>query len=186
MVEPAGERMDVEEFLRWSARQPDDHIYELVEGRPHAMVRPVLVHQLIVKNTCTAFDDELGDGPSSAFPEVLVEVAQDTFRVPDVTVLCEADDLSDRWGTDPTVLVEVLSPSTMDVDLYRKHEEYRAMPSLRHFAFVSADRPHVALWSRDADEWSVEEFEGLDAAVPFASVRATLPMARIYRRTGLT
>ena len=185
MAEPALKRMTFDEFHRWSADRPDEFVYELVDGVPRAMVRPVLVHQLIVMNTCVAFDDALGDGPCGAFPRALVEVGPDTYRVPDVAVLCDADDLTQRYGTEPVVLVEVLSPSTMDVDLYAKHEEYRGIAGLRHFAFVSADRAHVALWTRSDDEWSVEEFEGLDASVPFGGLGVELSLGRLYRRTGL-
>ena len=185
MAAPATARMGIDEFLRWSARQSDEFVYELVRDVPHAMVRPVIIHQIIVENLSSALNEELDGGTCISVPEALVEVAPDTFRVPDVAVLCDVDDLSGRYRTDPTVLIEVLLPSAMDVDLFQKHEEYRGIASLKYFAFVSADRAQVALWSRGTDEWTVEEFEGFDASVRFEGVGAELPLERIYRRTGL-
>ena len=186
MAEPAFERMDLATFLKWHDRQPSEERYELVHGRPRLMVRPVIVHQLILKNTCIALDEELQDGPCFSVPEILIEVSADTYRIPDVSVLCDRDEIGESHGEKPVVLMEVLSPSTLDVDLYEKHEEYRGLASVKHFAFLSADRAQVALWSvNDDGAWTVETFEGLDTAVPMPAIGVTLPLSRLYRDTGL-
>lgn len=191
MAEPAAKRMTIDEFLAWHDRRPEEERYELVDGRPRLMVRPLIIHQLIVGNVYSELADGLDDGPCLALPEVLVEVAPNTFRVPDVSVFCDLDDLDRRYGDEPVVLVEVLSPSTMDIDLFGKHDEYRSIPGLRHFAFVSADRAQVAVWSKDGDKdgdgvWSVDECVGLDTVASFHALGLELSLAEIYRNTSLS
>jgi Uma2 family endonuclease len=55
----------------------------------------------------------------------------------------------------PTVLVEVLSPSTAEYDRGGKFETYKLIPTLRHYVLVSSDERKVEVWSRGAsDEWA--------------------------------
>ena len=59
MAERAQVRMTAEEFLDWIP--PEEGRWELVDGAPMMMVRPMLMHDRIVVNTIGALLNRLGD-----------------------------------------------------------------------------------------------------------------------------
>ena len=72
---------------------------------------------------------------------------------PDVTVVCgprEVDPEDPNSVINPTLLVEVLSPSTEAYDRDEKFAHYKRIPSLRQYVLVSHDERRVEVWTRDA------------------------------------
>ena len=81
----------------------------------------------------------------------------------------------------PTVIAEVLSPSTEAYDRGLKSEQYRKIASLKEYALVSQDKPHVEVYSRQTgDQWLLTEYSGLDTACRFESVDCTISLAELY------
>jgi Uma2 family endonuclease len=82
----------------------------------------------------------------------------------------------------PTVIVEVLSPSTEDYDRGAKFDDdYRFIPSLREYVLVAQDEPRVEVRSRDADgNWTTLVYrEGQQAAL--GAILATIDVEAVYR-----
>jgi Uma2 family endonuclease len=79
------------------------------------------------------------------------------YTYPDVTVVCgERKFLDDRRDTllNPSVIVEVLSPSTEAYDRGRKFDHYRALESLRAYLLIASDHMHVDLFTpTPAGQW---------------------------------
>jgi Uma2 family endonuclease len=69
-------------------------------------------------------------------------------RLPDVTVDCAPPDGRSYEARRPTVVIEVLSPSTRKIDRFTKLEEYRRHPSLRHILLIDPDTVAAKLYSR--------------------------------------
>ena len=83
----------------------------------------------------------------------------------------------------PTVVVEVLSPSTRTLDRFTKLEEYRRHPSLRHILLVDPDAIAAKLYSRaDEGAWSDIDLIGRDAVVALPAIDVTLPLSALYER----
>ncbi len=80
---------------------------------------------------------------------------------PDVVVACGGLALLEGTTdvlTNPSLLVEVLSPSTENFDRGEKFAGYRAIPSLRHYLLVSASGGLVERYARgDAGDWTYRE-----------------------------
>lgn len=79
---------------------------------------------------------------------------------PDLTVVCgkletSADDPDAI--TNPTVLVEVLSPTTASSDRENKWAHYRRIPGLQAYVLVSQDEPRIESFRRDGARWIYEE-----------------------------
>jgi Uma2 family endonuclease len=77
----------------------------------------------------------------------------------DVTIVCGSID-TDPENADtvvnPTALIEVLSPNTMDFDLGEKFEHYKQIPSLRAVIYVWQDRRQIEVRDRTPDGgWQV-------------------------------
>jgi Uma2 family endonuclease len=88
---------------------------------------------------------------------------------PDVTVVCgklelEPEDPRRQTVINPSLVVEVLSPSTRDYDSGEKLEHYRRIESLTHVVLVAHDERRMDVWTRDNDTWSVRTCRDNDVA----------------------
>jgi Uma2 family endonuclease len=81
----------------------------------------------------------------------------------------------------PTLIVEVLSPSTADYDRLSKFRMYRSIGSFSEYLLVEQDEPFVERYSKQAQGWLLSEFSGLELSIPLDSVSIELPMMEIYR-----
>jgi Uma2 family endonuclease len=113
------------------------------------------------------------------FPET------DRYAYPDLVVVCGEPTLDPERSDllyDPTVIVEVLSPSTESYDRGEKFARYRQLDSLREYLLVAQARPHVEHYVRQEDgSWRFTEATALDTEITCPSLDATLPLTEIYR-----
>lgn len=81
---------------------------------------------------------------------------------PDVTVVCgrlETDPMDPHGATNPTLIVEVMSPSTAKHDRESKYAHYRRIPALRAYVLVSQDEQLIEVFTRNADDsWTLRDF----------------------------
>ncbi len=106
-----------------------------------------------------------------------------SYVYPDVSVVCgkpETHRKADDILTNPTVVIEVLSPSTEAYDRGAKFGLYREIPSLQDYILVHADAVHVEQFSRQPDNWVFREYSGLEALVHIASIDCTVALKDIY------
>jgi Uma2 family endonuclease len=84
----------------------------------------------------------------------------------------------------PTVIVEVLSPSTEASDRGDKLYRYRRwLPTLTDYVLVAQDRPVIDHYQRTtAGRWELETLEGRDAHLYLPSINCTVPLAEVYER----
>ena len=104
------------------------------------------------------------------------------FYYPDIVVRCNPDPLLDdaRVIDDPTLIIEVLSPSTEAIDRREKLAAYRRIPSVQEYVMVAQDQRSVEIYRRQGDiNWTYQAFTD-DEAVTLSSVGLTLAMASIY------
>lgn len=87
--------------------------------------------------------------------------ATDLSTYPDLAVVCGElqRSLRDRnAGTNPTVLFEVLSPSTEAWDRGGKFRHYRHLETLQHYVLVGVTTRVVEVFSRNAEgDWVLRE-----------------------------
>jgi Uma2 family endonuclease len=125
--------------------------------------------------TCRAYNSELK-----------VRVAHGgLYAYPDVSVVCGEVQFAEGTNkviTNPSVVVEVLSPSTEAYDRGSKSSEYRKIPSLREYAFISQVEPRVEIYGRKANgEWGeFSEYVGLGATCRFHSLDCAISLADLY------
>jgi Uma2 family endonuclease len=177
--------MTVHDYLAFADAHPGQR-YELLGGVPVAMAPATYNHQKI----CGNIDRSLGRSLQGAC-ESLRDMGlasgfeADFMPQPDVMVRCGPFPGRSRWVSDPVVIFEVLSPSTMADDRgYKLKTNQTQFPSLRHIGLVYQDECRVELWSRPDDgAWPEEGLSvysriGEVLALPAAGV--TLALADIY------
>lgn len=87
--------------------------------------------------------------------------------------------------TNPTVLVEVLSPSIEDKDRGIKFAFYRQMETLTDYIMVSQEEARVEHYARqDNNHWLLADLRGLDTVLRLASIGCELPMSEVYTRVA--
>ena len=109
------------------------------------------------------------------------------FLIRNAVVTCDPrDDVPGQdWIDYPTLVVEVLSPSTERYDRAGKFEGYKNSPTFREYVLVEYRRREVAVWRRDAaGAWTSTVYGPADDVV-LDSVALTLPMDLIYEDSGL-
>ncbi len=85
----------------------------------------------------------------------------------------------------PTLVVEVLSPSTEEYDRTGKFAAYRRLASLREYVLVAQSRKGIEVFRRDDEgQWMLSESEA--GEVKLASVGATLRVEEVYDEVDFT
>jgi Uma2 family endonuclease len=172
------------EFFAWLQRQEGRH--ELVNGVPRAMTGATQRHDRVTINLLLALGQRLRGTPCrTGSSDTAIRIPNKNIRYPDAAVDCGRFDDNARAATEPTLVAEVLSPSTEVFDQTEKLEEYRSVPSLRHILILDPEQPRVRLHTRGADgAWGSAPFEGLAAEVALTALDISLPLAELYE--GLT
>jgi Uma2 family endonuclease len=148
-------RMTVDEFLAWSARQPDDR-YELVDGEIVAMTRDTVRHNRTKAAVWMAFDDAVR---ATGLPCVVlvdgvgVPINDRTLRIPDVPVQCGAEPAPDALIVEsPQIVVEVVSPSSERDDTDTKLVDYFSVAGILHYLIIFSEKRVVVHHQRSAAE----------------------------------
>ncbi len=173
--------LSVEDYLRFEAASPVRHDY--IGGRVHAMSGTSVRHNIISLNLVTAFHAHLRGGPCKVLAvDVKVRLAvnrEDIFYYPDVMVACGDVRPEEHYLRDPTLIVEVLSPSTENIDRREKLLNYTLIPTLNEYVLVAQDTREVTLHRR-ADQWRPVVVTAATAPVEFRAIKLTLPLTQVY------
>ena len=179
-----------EEYLRRERDAVDKH--EFYRGEIFAMAGGSAEHSRIIANTIRHLGNRLDRSPRGVFDSNLrIRIPRSSlYTYPDVSVICgplEYDPLDARRETvlNPTLLVEVLSPSTEAYDRGAKFENYQQIDSLREYLLVSQNVARGETFLRQPDgTWLYTAATGLQASVQLASLKIEVPLAEMY--TGVT
>lgn len=158
--------------------------HEFLDGEIFAMAGGTPQHAAIAANVIAALHRQLASGACRVYSSDLrVRVpATGLTTYPDVSVVCgdrETDPQDPNTVINPTLLVEVLSPSTAAYDRGEKLAHYRQIPSLREVVLVDHAEPRLELWRRTVQGFVRTEHRGSEA-VTLASVGATLNVSELY------
>jgi Uma2 family endonuclease len=171
------------EYAKFEKEARDKH--EFVSGLILAMAGGTLEHAALCSAVITALSTQLRGRRCRVFDSnARVRVmASGNAYYPDATVVCgrlEADQEDELSMTNPTVLVEVLSPSTQDYDRVDKLADYQTIASLVHVVHVAHDVKRLDVWQRTAAGWTVESFgEGARAGLP--AIDCEIDVSELYR-----
>jgi Uma2 family endonuclease len=175
-------RYRYEDYLELDARS--NVKLEYLDGEIFAKAGGTPEHAALAMNVGIALGGVLDRGCLVYSSDLRIRVISTGLAAyPDVTVVCgpaEADPQSRTTVINPTVIVEVLSDSTHDYDRGEKAEHYREIPSLQVCMLVSHRRPHIEVWRRGSEGWSLAEF-GAGETVELAAIGVTFAVDRIYR-----
>lgn len=186
MTELARQHHSFAEYLSLEAISQVKHEY--LDGHVWAMAGGSPEHAAICVNVAVLLSMALRDRPCRVYnSDLRVRVrASGLATYPDLSVICGAlqTDPDDRGGNtaiNPTLLVEVLSPSTQSYDRGEKLAHYKRIDSVREILLIAQDERKLELWCRSDSGWVVEVTAGTQEQLRLTSVDCTLELAEVYR-----
>lgn len=120
--------------------------------------------------------------------DMRVHIPENTlFTYPDISVFC--GDLKQVEGDSvvgPTVIIEVLSPSTKNYDRGGKFKLYRDIPTLKEFVLVDTESVSIEVFRLNTtNHWELEEYKSLADALRIPAINISIPLLKIYSNTNL-
>jgi len=157
--------------------------HEFAGGEIHAMSDGSRAHNTIAGNIFAKLRAGLRGGPCQVFMadfKVRLEIAgEDIFYYPDVVVSCHDAAGESHFTRKPTLIVEVLSPTTENIDRPEKQINYRQAASLEEYVVVAQDRREVTVFRR-ATGWQGDSFTAPESTVDFRSIRQSMTLSEVY------
>ncbi|MBL8443037.1 MAG: Uma2 family endonuclease [Zoogloeaceae bacterium] len=165
------------------------HRNEYVDGEIYAMTGGTARHNRIALNIAIRLDASARDSGCEVFiADMKVKVdAHRAFYYPDVMLACpHPGDDHPLYRSQPCLIVEVLSPSTAQIDAREKWLHYRDIPALRYYLLVDSERRDARIFIRAADGWLEQSLDNEDiVAIKCGALDTTLCLDDFYTRTGL-
>jgi len=163
---------------------------EYAGGEVFAMAGGSPAHSQLAFNLGTLLGPALRASPCRGYnADLRIRVPEtDLYTYPDLTIVCgepEFDPRDPHTIVNPTLIVEVLSPSTEAWDRGGKFAHYRRLPSLQEYLLVCQDRPHIDQFVRQGEQWVLTEVSGPEGILRLHRLEESLPLAEIYDRVEL-
>lgn len=167
--------LELEETSNTKHEYFDGQIYAMAGGTPeHAELSLAIgasLRQQLRGSRCRVFGSDL---------RIRVQ-ATGLATYPDVTVVCgelQRDPQSVTTLTNPTLIVEVLSPSTEEYDRGDKLAHYQQIPSLGEVLLVSQTAARIESWRKQSG-W-IHAIARKGERLELSAVAATLSIDEIY------
>jgi Uma2 family endonuclease len=181
--------LSAQEYLH--RERSGDAKHEYLAGDVFAMAGGSEEHNLIVGNTLASLHAQLRRRPCRVYPsDMRVKVEQTgLYTYPDITVVCGQPQFEDEHRDtlmNPTVIIEVLSPSTERYDRGKKFQNYRTIASLQEYLLISQDACRLEHYARQPDnQWLLSEASSLEAVMSLPSVACLLALKDVYEKVEL-
>lgn len=164
-----------------------DHKSEYFAGQIYMMAGGSPNHNRISGNVFAAFLTQMrGSGCEPFNSDQRLILPSGLLTYPDVLVVCGPIEFSEEDPysiTNPTLLVEVLSPSTANYDRAEKFEFYREVASFQEYLTIHQNKTHLEqYYKNDHGQWVLNEITKQSDTITLQSVDITLTVAQIYER----
>jgi phenylacetic acid degradation protein len=174
----------IDEYLGMEEKSDEKHEY--YKGGIFAMSGPKLDHLRITRDLSTLLSQKLRGSGCEVFVtdlRVLVE-SKGFLTYPDLTIVCgePVTRNNDDWNlTNPSVIVEVLSKTTMVYDRGTKFELYKGLTSLREYILVDSRSVLVEQFCKDMEgRWVWRKYDQLTDRIGIGTVGVELTLGEIY------
>lgn len=185
----SNKKYTIEEYLEMEEASQERHEY--YQGEIFAMSGPKVPHGIISGNTFLALGNKLKGKPCRPFNgKQRIHIEKNTlFTYPDIFVVCGEIETrnNDDWNIlNPTVIVEILSPSTRDYDHGQKFKLYRDIPSLKEYVLIDSESINVEVFFlNDRGNWELKEYQSIDDSFNLQTIQVVLQLKEIYEGTKL-
>ena len=179
----------VEEYLRFEKGSSEKHEY--FHGEIFAMAGADARHNVIFSNLFGELAYKLKGKPCRPYgSDLRIHVAKNTlFTYPDISIICGEIVPSSEdhdTATQPTVLIEILSPSTRQYDHGGKFKLYRDIPTLKEFVLVDSEAIAIEAYRLNQNNhWELQDYKSVNELFTIPCMSISIPIKEIYDGTKL-
>ena len=102
------------------------------------------------------------------------------YVYPDIVISCDPDDTDPLVVKSPTIIIEILSPSTKKYDKTVKIFAYQRIPTIQQCVFVAQDSIEVKSFERADNQWILSTMESLEDRLEIPYLDLSIELADIY------
>lgn len=181
--------ISIEEYFQREEASEAKHDY--IDGRIYAMAGGSPEHSLIAMNVGSEARGKLKGKPCRVYgSDLLISIPRKPFtHYPDVSIICgdvqfDPRDRRKHTAVNPTVVFEVLSPSTAKYDRSVKFDHYRELETFREYVLIFQDKREIhTFFLHDDGTWTFNVLTSV-SKLPLRSVQIELDIDEIY--AGIT
>ena len=179
----------IEEYLEMENAALEKHEY--YKGEIFAMSGASARHNVISSNLIISLGISLkGKSCQPYGSDMRIHIPENSlFTYPDISIICGDVTISDEdenTAIGPTVIIEILSPSTRNYDRGEKFMLYRAIPALKNYILVDSESVHVEHFAINKEGlWQLKEYNKINEEIFIETLNISLPMKEVYERSKL-
>lgn len=179
----------IQEYLEMEKAAMEKHEY--YRGEIFAMSGAGKRHNVIFRNFFRDVAIWLKGQPCQPYgPDMRLHIPENTlFTYADISIYFNdavSSDEDDESFIKPTVLIEILSPSTKNYDRGGKFMLYRQIPTLKEYILIDTESIHVEQFAINPDQlWQLKEYTSVDDILDISSVSFSTSLREIYEGTKL-
>ncbi|HUN09451.1 MAG TPA: Uma2 family endonuclease [Aggregatilineales bacterium] len=160
--------------------------HQWIDGEVFAMAGASEEHSLIGSNLITTLSLQTRSRRCRVHgSDRLIKTGNDNYTYADVAALCGQPEITTPHPSallNPSLIIEILSPSTQTYDRGDKFEHYRTIPSLIDYVLVAQSKIHIETRVRQIDgSWLIRHYITMDSTIHLESIDASLLVSEVYR-----
>ena len=173
-----------EDYLAMEEKSVEKHEY--YKGEVFAMSGVKIPHTTIAMNLARDLGNHLRKKPCKPFnSDQRIYIEKDSlFTYPDLSIVCGKTETrnNDNWNvTNPSVIIEILSPATKNYDRGDKFKLYRDLPSLKEYILVDSEAIGIENFSINEDGfWELKEYSNRNDSLLIKTIGLSILITDIY------
>jgi len=182
-------KYSIEEYLELENAATEKHEY--YQGEIFAMSGAKMPHNWVARNLLVSLAIKLKGKSCQPFgSDIRIHIEKNTlFTYPDISVFCDDPMSLNNDGLsflNPTIIFEVLSPSTRQYDRVAKFKLYQDIPSLKEYILVEPESIKIEAWRINDDGlWQPTEYNNISEILSLPVIQVDLELKEIYEGTNL-
>jgi Uma2 family endonuclease len=178
-----------EEYLEMERASEEKHEY--YDGYVVSMSGASKEHNFITVNLLREISSFLKGQKCRILPSNMrvCTPGSDAYIYPDASIVCDELELEDdKFDTllNPSVVFEILSPSTQKNDRGYTLLYYQNIPSLQQYVMIDSKRKHVQSVVKQPDgDWRFENISATTTRLTIPAINFSISLDDIYYDTGL-
>lgn len=181
IINPSDQRISHEDYLEGEKISPIRHEY--IRGEVYAMVGGSDAHDTISGNLIALFKNHLRGQGCRVYTgnmKIYIKTA-DVYYYPDVMVTCDSRDRNNGYFKQyPSLIIEVLSPSTEAFNRGDKFADYRQIETLQEYVLISQNKINIECFRRNSDgRWELFTYQPQET-LQLESINFSCSVSEIY------
>jgi Uma2 family endonuclease len=172
-----------EEYL--ALERQAEYKSEYINGEIVQMTGTSTAHNEIIWNLTQILGPQIrGRGCKGYINDQRIKVrTEQVYTYPDLAIVCgevQVEDTHRDTILNPTLIIEVLSPSTEKYDRGAKFDYYRQIPTLVEYVLIAQDQVRIDHFVREDNRWIFSATTDPGTTVELPSIKCQLPVAEVY------